>query len=283
MYLLQTIQRESSISFPMFGNWSINPPSSFTLFGKEIYFYGVIIAVAFLLGTLYCTKNAKKFGFTEDDVYDVLLWLIPCSIIGARLYFVLFTLDYYIAHPSEIIAIWNGGLAIYGGIIAGAAVVFIVCKKKKIPPLAMVDLLIIACCMGQALGRWGNFFNREAFGAETDIFCRMGLTSPSGSTIFVHPTFLYESLWNIALFLFLNHLVQTGKRRYDGELLYIYCVWYGLGRLWIEGLRTDSLYLGPFRISQLVSLAIIIFGSVMLIIHRKKPENKPIAEEKQEL
>lgn len=266
----QTIHRTSSISFPFLGDWSINPPSCFYVFGKCIYFYGVIIAAAFLIGTLYCAKNSEKFGFKEDDVYDALLWLIPLSIVGARLYYVLFRLDYYSAHPDEIIAIWNGGLAIYGGIIAGVIVLLLVCRKKKIPPLAMIDLFIIACCLGQAMGRWGNFFNREAFGAETEFFCRMGLTSPSGSTVYVHPTFLYESIWNVILFICLNTIVQRGKRKYNGELLFIYCAWYGLGRLWIEGLRTDSLYLGPVRISQLLSLILLIFGGTMLFIRHKK-------------
>ena len=121
--ILETIQRSSTISFPgLFGDWSIDPPASFSLFGRNIYFYGVIIALGFLLGITYCTKKAKRFGIREDDVYDLVLWLIPLSILGARLYFVAFKADYYIAHPDEILAIWNGGLAIYGGVIAGVIV-----------------------------------------------------------------------------------------------------------------------------------------------------------------
>ena len=191
---IETIQRTSTIGFPgLFGDWTIDPPASFTLFGRSIYFYGVFIALGFLLGITYCAKNSKRFGIREDDVYDLILWLIPLSIVGARLYFIAFKAEYYLAHPGEIVEIWNGGLAIYGGVIAGVIVMLLVCRHKKIPWQAMFDLLIYGLLIGQILGRWGNFMNREAFGAETDIFCRMQLTAPDGSSICVHPTFLYES------------------------------------------------------------------------------------------
>ena len=269
---MNTIQRDSIISFPLLGI-EMNPPSFFTVFGRNIYFYGVIIAFAFLLGIYYASKHAKYVSLTEDNVFDAVIWMIPMSIIGARLYFVLFQLDYYSTHPKEIFAIWEGGLAIYGGVIAGIITVYLVCKKKKIAPLAMIDVLIIACMLGQAIGRWGNFMNREAFGAQTDAFCKMGLTDPSGNTIYVHPTFLYESLWNFIGFLILNRFLKSGKRRYDGQCLLIYCAWYGLGRFFIEGLRTDSLYLGQIRISQLLSAALVLFGSLMLFIKRRKRED----------
>ena len=272
LFLVETIQRDSAISFPMLGDFSVNPPSYFTVFGKNIYFYGVIISIAFLIGIFFCTKNCGKFGLKEDDVYDVLIWMIPLSIVGARLYFVLFNLDYYLANPSEIIAVWEGGLAIYGGIIAGILVIFLVCRRKRISVAAMLDLLIIACILGQSIGRWGNFMNREAFGCETDVFCRMGLTTPAGDTIFVHPTFLYESVWNLAGFIMLCIFVNSGKRRYDGQCLLIYFVWYGLGRFWIEGLRTDSLYVGStgIRASQLLSALLVVFGAVMLAVKSRK-------------
>lgn len=267
---MNTIQRDSIISFP-FLNLSMNPPASFEVFGITIYFYGVIIGVAFLLGILYAAKHSKYVGLTEDNVYDAVIWMIPMSLIGARLYFVLFQLDYYIAHPNEIVAVWEGGLAIYGGIILGVITVWIVCKKKHVKPLAMIDLLIVACILGQAIGRWGNFMNREAFGAETEVFCAMGLTDPLGNTIYVHPTFLYESLWNFIGFIILNAFLKSGKRKFDGQILLMYCVWYGFGRFFIEGLRTDSLYLGSIRISQLLSLVLVIAGIILLIlIGRKK-------------
>ena len=211
--ILETIQRDSLISFPFLGNWSINPPSSFTLFGRTIYIYGVVVALAFLLAIIWLTKNCKRFDILENDLYDVILWAIPLGIIGARLYYVLFSLDYYMANPSKIIAVWEGGLAIYGGIIAGILVIFFLCRHKKMRVAAMLDLVICGVIIGQIIGRWGNFFNREAFGTETTVFCRMGLTSPDGSTIYVHPTFLYESLWNLALFIFLCIFIKKGKRK----------------------------------------------------------------------
>ena len=270
---LETIQRTSAISFPgLLGDFSMNPPASFVLFGRNIYFYGVIIALGFLLGITYCTKNAKRFGIREDDVYDLVLWLIPLSIIGARLYFVAFKLDYYLAHPEEIVAIWNGGLAIYGGVIAGVIVMLFVCRRKKIPWQAMLDLIVYGLLIGQILGRWGNFMNREAFGAETEIFCRMQLTAPDGSSICVHPTFLYESLWNLIGLIGLIVWERKGGRRYDGQAALGYFFWYGVGRTWIEGLRTDSLYIPgtSLRVSQLLSIVLALASLVLLVVNARK-------------
>lgn len=274
--LFQTIQRDSVISFPMFGDFSINPPAYFTIFGKNIYFYGVIIALGFVLGTLYCARNARRFGIKSDDVYDFMLWTIPLSIIGARLYYVLFRLPHYIEHPNEIFAIWEGGLAIYGGVIAGIIVAVVLCRKKKIPLLAMLDLLVYGLLIGQIIGRWGNFMNREAFGAETDVFCRMGLTAPDGTQIFVHPTFLYESLWNLAGLIFLIVWERKGKRQYDGQCLLFYFFWYGIGRAWIEGLRTDSLYIGStnIRVSQVLSIVLALISFIILVVQSRR-EHSP--------
>ena len=279
--IVDTIQRESSISFPFLGDWSINPPAYITLFGRQIYMYGIVIAFGFLLAILWCSRNSKRFNLTEDNFYDAVIWTVPLGILGARLYYVLFTLDYYVANPSKILAIWEGGLAIYGGIIAGALTIFIVCRIKKINPLAMLDLMIMGALIGQILGRWGNFFNREAFGAQTDIFCRMGLTAPNGTTIYVHPTFLYESLWNLAVFLILRRFIKKGKRKFDGQIILMYCVGYGLGRIWIEGLRTDSLYIGSsgIRVSQVLSGVLVIFGVIMLILGSKKAEKTALTAE----
>lgn len=270
--VLNTIQRDSVISFPFLG-LTLDPPAYFTLFGKNIYFYGVLIALGFLLGILYCAKNAPKFGLTEDNVYDVILWLIPMSIIGARLYFVLFRLEDYIADPLNIFAIREGGLAIYGGVIAGVLTAFLVARRKKFSFAAMLDLLIFGLLIGQIIGRWGNFMNREAFGAQTDIFCKMGLTAPDGTTIYVHPTFLYESLWNLCTFLFLRWFVNRGKRRYDGQIILMYFLFYGVGRAWIEGLRTDSLYIGStgIRVSQLLSILLALAAGIVLFIQSKRP------------
>ena len=264
---IQTIQRDSAISFPMLGNFTVNPPSYFTVFGRNIYFYGVLIALGFLLAILWCGRHSRDFGIRADDFYDLMLWLIPLSIVGARLYFVLFRLEDYLPNPVSMLYVHEGGLAIYGGVIAGVLCVIFVCRHKKIPVPAMLDLVIYGLLIGQILGRWGNFMNREAFGTETAIFCRMGLTAPDGTTIYVHPTFLYESLWNLACLLFLLVFLKKGRRRYDGQCALIYFFWYGLGRAWIEGLRTDSLYIGGtgLRVSQLLSIVIALTAGALLL------------------
>ena len=270
---LETVQRESVISFPMLDGLRLDPPSYFMLFGRPVYFYGVLIGLGFLLGIAFSARRARRFGLREDDVYDVMLWLIPCSILGARLYYVAFNLDYYLSHPDEIFAVWNGGLAIYGGVIAGVLTVVLVCRRKRIPVPAMLDALCCGLLIGQIIGRWGNFLNREAFGAQTEIFCRMGLTSPDGTTVYVHPTFLYESLWNLGVLLFLLRFEKSGRRRFDGHCAALYFLLYGLGRLWIEGLRADSLYLGAtgIRVSQALSLALVLAAGALLLIMRRRP------------
>jgi len=269
-FLTATMLRDAAISFPMLGDWSIDPPYSFTVFGFEIYFYGAIIALGFILAALFCAKQAAKFGLTSDDLFDFVIWLIPTCIIGARLYYVLFKLDYFLANPSEILSLRDGGLAIYGGIIAGVITGVLVCKKKKIPVLALGDLTAFGLLIGQAIGRWGNFINREAFGVETDIFCRMGLTTPDGVTVFVHPTFLYESLWNFTGLIILYILLRRGARKYDGQFTWLYVLWYGLGR--VEGLRTDSLYIGTtdIRVSQLLAIVSALIAAVILIVNARK-------------
>ena len=269
---IQTIQRDSAISFPMLGNFSVDPPSYITVFGRNIYFYGVLIALGFLLAILYCGRKSKAFGIKADDFYDLMLWLIPLSIVGARLYYVLFRLDDYLRDPVTILYVHEGGLAIYGGIIAGVLCTLFVSRHKKIPFPAMLDLVILGLLIGQIIGRWGNFMNREAFGAETEAFCRMGLTDPAGNTIYVHPTFLYESLWNLGVLIFLLIWMKKGKRKYDGQAVLLYLFFYGLGRAWIEGLRTDSLYIGQtgIRVSQALSLALVLFAGGMLLYERTR-------------
>ena len=269
-----TVSRGSAVSFPMLGNLVLNPPASITVFGREIYWYGILIALAFLLAISWCVRHAKAVSLTADNVYDVILWLIPLSIIGARLYYVLFRLDYYLKYPAEIIRIWEGGLAIYGGLLSGVLVIFLTARRKHFSALSMLDLIAPACMLGQAIGRWGNFMNREAYGRTTDIFCRMGLQMNNGEFIYVHPTFLYESLWNLAGFCFLSRFVAKGKRRYPGQAALLYFLWYGLGRVWIEGLRTDSLMLGNtgIRVSQLLSLLLALTSAILLILNRRRYE-----------
>lgn len=264
--VIDTIQRDSVISFPGLGISYLNPPAYFSVFGRNIYFYGVLIALGFILAILFCARRSRDFGIKADDFYDMMIWLIPLSIVGARLYFVLFRLKDYADNPLSVFAVWEGGLAIYGGIIAGIATAFFVCRRKGIPITAMLDLAVLGLLIGQILGRWGNFMNREAFGAETEIFCRMGLTDPGGNTIYVHPTFLYESLWNLGCLIFLLIFDKKGHRSYDGQNILIYFLWYGLGRAWIEGLRTDSLYIGStgIRVSQVLSIILALCAAIAL-------------------
>ena len=285
--LSATMLRGAEVSFPMLGDWSVNPPYSFTVFGFEIYFYGVIIAAAFILAALFCARKAAEFGLTSDDLFDLVIWLIPACIIGARLYYVLFKLDYFIANPSKIFSLRDGGLAIYGGIIAGVITGIIWSRRKKIPVFAVGDLAAFGLLIGQAVGRWGNFINREAFGAETDVFCRMGLTMPGQEALYVHPTFLYESLWNLAGLIILCVLSKLGKRKYDGQFFWSYILWYGLGRAWIEGLRTDSLYIGStdIRVSQLLAAVSALASLIVLIVNAKKahkPEDMFVNRKKHE-
>ena len=271
--VLETIQRDSVISFPGLGIFGLNPPASFSVFGHRIYFYGVLFALGFTLGILYCARRSKDFGLKSDDFYDMVILLIPLSILCARIYFVLFRLDEFAGRPLiAYFAVWEGGIAIYGGIIGGILAIWLVTRRKKLPFLAMLDLTVFGVLIGQIIGRWGNFMNREAFGGQTEIFCRMGLTNPSGHTIYVHPTFLYESLWNLVLFLGLWLWVKKGKRKYDGQMSLLYLFFYGLGRAWIEGLRTDSLYIGHtgIRVSQALSLVLVLFAGALLLWERRR-------------
>ena len=275
---MQTMMRGAEISFPMFGDAHFNPPASFTVFGHTFYLYGAIIALGFLLGILYCAHRSEKFvGIPSDDLYDFILWLLPTAIIGARIYYVIFQWDQYKSDPLSVFAVWEGGLAIYGGIIAGLILVILWCRRRRIPFGALGDLSVFGLLIGQSIGRWGNFLNREAFGAETDVFCRMGLTLPGQETLYVHPTFLYESLWNAAGFLALHFWFTRHKRRFDGHAMLLYIAWYGLGRVWIEGLRTDSLYLGntPIRVSQLLAGLSAGLAIVLLVIFLRR-ENRPL-------
>lgn len=279
--IASTIMRDASISFPMLGDFSINPPSYFSIGNFNIYFYGVIIATGFILAALYCARRAHEFGFTSDDLYEVVIFLIPACIIGARLYYVLFRLEDYLANPAKIFAIRDGGLAIYGGIIFGIITAIIWCKVRKKRLFALGDLTVFGLLIGQSIGRWGNFMNREAFGGITDIFCRMGLTPPFGETIYVHPTFLYESLWNFTGFLILHFLSKRKKRKFDGQYFWLYILWYGLGRVWIEGLRTDSLYIGAsgIRVSQLLAGVSALAALIVLLVNAKWKERPLFVDE----
>ena len=253
----------TTIAFPDLG-LELNPPRFFTLFGLNIYFYGIVIAFGLMLAVLYALKRSKQFGLKEDDILDGVLWIVPFSIICARAYYCVFSWKDYAANPIEVLYIWQGGLAIYGGIIGAAVGVVVHCLFKRIRLGAVLDVTALGFLIGQSIGRWGNFFNREAFGAATEGFLRMGLfNSVTKVYEYYHPTFLYESLWNAAGFVLLHFLSK--KRRYDGQIALAYVAWYGLGRTFIEGLRMDSLYWGSFRVSQLLA-ALSCFAAVTALI-----------------
>ena len=264
----------STISFPGLG-FEIDPPQSFHLFGNfSINLYALAIALGLVLAILYGYKRAKEFGHNFDDMVDGILFIVPLAIICTRLYYCIFNWEHYAANPIKILYIWEGGLAIYGGVIGAALGILIYCKWKKVKIGAVVDITALGFLIGQTLGRWGNFFNREAFGTETESFLRMGLykvVTENGDIVasttmhYFHPTFLYESLWNLAGFVLLHFLSK--KRQYDGQIALGYLAWYGLGRTFIEGLRTDSLYLGPIRISQILALVSMIVAVTVLLIN----------------
>ena len=273
--MTSTMMRDAAISFPFLGDWSINPSAYFTLFGHNFYWYGVCLALAFLAALLWVSHHAKDFGIISDDIYDEAIWLAIVGVIGCRIYYVLFQWDYYSVHPSEIIRIWDGGIAIYGGLIAGFLFLLVWTRKKKIPLGAILDADATGLLLAHSIGRWGNFINREAFGTQTDIFCRMGLTMPGQDTIYVHPTFLYESIWTLVGWILLNIWYKKGHRKYDGQLFMIYVLWYGLGRTMIEGLRTDSLWLitDVIRVSQLVGACTAITMAVILYVQSRRKHN----------
>lgn len=245
---------DAAITFPILGGFKYTAPETYSLFGLSLHWYGTIIAVGFLLAYFYIAKRSKEFGITNDDLIDLLIWAVPFSIVGARIYYVIFNYSIYIGNFSDVFKVWNGGIAIYGAIIGGVVTVILVCRHKKLSVGATLDMFAFGLLIGQCIGRWGNFVNREAFGRETTVWCRMGLTDASGATVYVHPTFLYESLWNLLGFLLLHIFSKKVQRKYDGQLFAIYVAWYGLGRTLIEGLRTDSLYLfnSGIRVSQLI-------------------------------
>ena len=260
----------STISFPGLGI-ELNPPSHFSLGPFTIYLYGVIIAVGLTLAVIYGMRRSHQFGLTQDDLLDGVLGIVPVAILCARLYYCIFQWDLYKANPISILYIWEGGLAIYGGVIGAALGILVFCRIKKVSPGAVLDLVALGFLIGQSIGRWGNFFNREAFGAVTESFLRMGLTDSYGFTEYYHPTFLYESVWNAIGFAALHFLSK--KRLFDGQIALSYAAWYGLGRALIEGLRMDSLYWGSFRVSQVLAAASFVIACGVLVWQLNRPHD----------
>ena len=255
--------RYTTISFPDLGI-KINPGYQLDLGFVSVYYYGLLIAFGILLATVYGLRRGKQFGLSQDNILDGALAIIPFAIICARAYYCIFAWDEYKANPIEVFYIWNGGLAIYGGVIGAAIGIVVYCKIKKLSLGAALDLTSLGFLIGQSIGRWGNFFNREAHGEETTSFLRMGiLDSYTGVTKYYHPTFLYESVWNLMGFILLHFLSK--RRRYDGQVALGYVAWYGLGRTFIEGLRADSLYWGDLRVSQVLAAVSCLTAGIILL------------------
>ena len=263
----------TTISFPFFGI-ELDPIRVIQIGPFSLHIYGLLIGLGLMLAVVYGWRRCRQFGIKTDDITDGVLCVVPFAILCARAYYCIFEWEQFADDPISVLYIWNGGLAIYGGIIGAVIGVAVFCYFKKIKLPALLDLVLLGFLIGQSIGRWGNFFNREAFGAETEVFIRMGLfDSATGVTTYHHPTFLYESLWNAAGFVMLHFLSK--KRQYDGQIALGYVLWYGLGRTFIEGLRTDSLMWGDFRVSQILAGATAIAAAVTLFVlstRRHEPE-----------
>lgn len=250
---------EHAISFPALGlDFQINRVAA-NIFGKDIYWYGIIICIGFVLAALYVNARVKEFGATSDNLMDCLIICVPVGIICARIYYVIFEWDYYSQHPNEIIAVWNGGIAIYGAVIGVVIALYIYSRVKKLSFVSLCDLAAFGLLIGQCIGRWGNFVNAEAYGGPTDLPWGMSIDGAAA----VHPTFLYESVWNLVGFIALHF--YSKKRKFPGEMALLYVAWYGLGRAWIEGLRTDSLYIGTLRVSQVLAAISCIVAVALLV------------------
>ena len=273
---------------------------AFSLFGIDVNWYGLIITCGMILAVLYALWHAKHEGVKSDHIIDLALALIFCGVIGARLYYVIMEFDQYLVSGGTFlqnlggtlyncIAIWNGGLAIYGGIIAGFLAALVAARVKRIPFPVIADIAGPAVMVGQIIGRWGNFVNVEAYGAETTLPWRMGVLYSFNDGVsfvsekFVHPTFIYESLWNLLGLILITYFYK--KKKFHGQMFLTYMTWYGFGRMLIEGLRADSLYVGSIRISQLVGFVTFVVGAVLIIVNlrrvkRSVPADKLEEEEK---
>lgn len=283
------------IFFPHLGIRFEHVIKNFSIGGFTVAIYGITMALALLMGFWMTMKRAKETGQSEDNYFTLFILLVIFGFLGARLYYVLFSWDYYSQHLSEIFNFRGGGIAIYGGLIAGTVTVIIFCRKKKMNVFTILDTVVMGVALGQIIGRWGNFFNREAFGRYTDSLFAMQLpvsavrqneitremwdhvTTINGvDFIQVHPTFLYEGLWNLALLILLY--VFRKKTVFRGETFFRYLIGYGIGRFWIESLRTDQLQIGSsgIAVSMVVSAAAVAVSVVCIIIGRKRAgKNQP--------
>ncbi|MGL5650346.1 MAG: prolipoprotein diacylglyceryl transferase [Paraclostridium sp.] len=246
---------------------------AFTIFGIDVMWYGILMATGMILGTLIALKEAKRVGIKEDDILDLAIIAIPVGLISARLYYVIFNWEYYSNNPSQIFNFRGGGMAIHGALIGGVLAGYIFSRYKKIKFLKLADTVILGMPLAQAIGRWGNFINKEAHGGPTNL--------PWGimvDGVKVHPTFLYESIWDFGIFIFL--CIFRKKKSYEGQIIVLYAILYSLGRFFIEGLRTDSLMIGPLRMAQVISLAGVI-GGIIVHLYLSKKNKKEIDDTKE--
>ena len=258
----------NTIAFPGLGIGAFKVSEVINIFGLNIHWYGIIIAMGVLLGYLLASYDAKRRDLSQDTLTDILLYGLPSAVICARIYYVIFNFDNYKDDLLSVFKIWEGGIAIYGAIIGACISTFVYCKVKGINIKKAFDVGAFGLIVGQIIGRWGNFVNAEAYGEKTNLPWRMELVDLG---ISVHPTFLYESLWNSLVLIAM--LLYRKKQKFDGENFLLYITLYGLGRVWIEGLRTDSLLIGNVRVSQILAgLCVIIGGGLILYFRRKSGE-----------
>ncbi|MCQ2009192.1 prolipoprotein diacylglyceryl transferase [Sporolactobacillus sp. STSJ-5] len=258
---------------------------AFELGPLHIYWYGIIIAAGALIGLLIAMREGKRLDLPPDTFTDLILYAAPIAVICARIYYVAFEWGYYSKHPGEIIAIWNGGIAIYGALIGAVLTAVVYCRLRHLPFWKVADVCAPSVILGQAIGRWGNFMNQEAHGGPTTRAALEHLHLPHfiinqmyiDGTYYI-PTFLYESVWNIVGFVILL-VIRRVVRLKRGELFMIYVTWYALGRCYIEGLRTDSLMLGPLRVSQWLSVVLVIVGVGLITYWRTAQKNRPLYSE----
>mgnify|MGYP004534485615 CR=1 FL=1 len=280
----------TNINFPHLHIYLKNVGESLKIFGVPIAYYGIVIAIGMMLGILMATYEAKRTGQNPDDYIDLAIVAIIVSVIGARVYYVIFSWDYYKNHLSSIFNLRQGGLAIYGGVIAAIITTYIFSRVKKLSFPKLVDTAVLGLLLGQIIGRWGNFFNREAFGGYTDGLLAMQIpvdavrsssditaelaehlvTIDGISYIQVHPTFLYESLWNLAVLVVL--LFIRKHKKFEGEIFLLYLIGYGVGRFWIERLRTDQLLIPntTVAVSQVLAAVLVVAATIIFVIARKK-------------
>ncbi len=238
-------------------------PVAFSIFGIDVRWYGILISTGIILGILLALKEAKRVGINEDKLLDLFLVAIPFAIVGARTYYVIFNWEYYRGDLLKMMNIRGGGLAIHGSLIGGILAGYIYCKISKLDFIKILDLVAPSLALGQSIGRWGNFINQEAYGRATNVPWAITVNG-----VKVHPTFLYESLWDFGLFLFLLKFKKSKK--YEGNVFLYYIILYSIGRFFVEGLRTDSLMIGPLRMAQVISITLIVSGITLHLYFKNK-------------